>query len=114
MEFNPERKPGPPLVPERKEREEKTGKFTHPLKESIFQAWYKHYAKQTGISPNPDEVHHHYDYRSAFELGEGPNEEGHWPSKHKKATHPNRFIRTQTPRGVEVYDTATEKRYIED
>jgi len=95
-------------------RDEKTGKFRHPLKEGIFQAWYKYHAKNTGISPNPDELQHHYDYRAAFEKNQGPDATGHWPAEYRKATHPKRFIRTQTEHGIQVYDTATGRRYIEE
>jgi len=32
--------------------------------EKQFQFWYKHWAKKTGINPDPDDPKHYYDYRS--------------------------------------------------
>jgi len=68
----------------------------NPEQEDRFQEWYKIQAEKLGLNPNPDDPQHHYDYRSAFESGEGPDTGGHWPSKYKLPTHPNRFVFSET------------------
>ena len=64
--------------------------------ESAFQNWYSGIAGSTGLSPQPDDPEHHYDWRAAFRAGATPEpaDDGsyHWPSQFKKQTHPNRFI----------------------
>tara|TARA_R100000656_G_scaffold116198_1_gene88889 strand:+ start:262 stop:573 length:312 start_codon:yes stop_codon:yes gene_type:complete len=35
---------------------------------------------------------HYYDYMSAVEAGERPDEGGHWLSKYKHPLHPNRYV----------------------
>lgn len=114
MEWKPAKPPENFAPPTQPEIDPETGKFSHPLKESLFQAWYKHHAKTTGMSTNPDDIRHHYDFRKAFKADVSPNEHGHWDSRFKKASHPDRFLRTQTERGTEVHDTSTGKKYIEE
>lgn len=64
--------------------------------ESDFQKWYEDHAKSSGLSKNPDDPEHHYDWRAAFASGARPEpaDDGyyHWPSQFKKQTHPNRFV----------------------
>ena len=64
--------------------------------ESAFQDWYAKQAYENGLSPNPDDPEHQYDWRAAHNAGaEGQlAEDGykHWPSEFKRPDHPNRFI----------------------
>ncbi len=65
--------------------------------EEAFQSWYGGWAEETGISPNPDDPRHKYNYRAAFMEGAEPSlspEDGsyHWPSKYKTEDHPNRYV----------------------
>ena len=58
-----------------------------------FDDWYKNISKKYGLSENPDDFEHYYDYRAAHKAGvEGPDELGHWPYEFKHDLHPNRFI----------------------
>uniref|UniRef100_A0A6M3J2B6 Putative methyltransferase n=1 Tax=viral metagenome TaxID=1070528 RepID=A0A6M3J2B6_9ZZZZ len=61
--------------------------------DSEFNKWYGTIAKQTGLSPDPDDPRHHYNYRAAYSAGvQGPDTSGHWPSRFKSQDHPNRFV----------------------
>lgn len=60
--------------------------------ERQFRAWYAQQAARTGLSPDPDDPRHRYDYRAAFRAGAELDEQGHWPSQFKADDHPNRFI----------------------
>lgn len=65
--------------------------------EPAFQNWYKQWAERTGISPDPDEPEHRYDYRAAYRNNAQPTVDAsdgmyHWPSAHKHADHPNRYV----------------------
>jgi hypothetical protein len=65
--------------------------------EQKFQSWYSDWADKTGISPDPDDPRHKYDYRAAHIAGAEPkisSEDGlyHWPSEFKADDHPNRFV----------------------
>ena len=73
--------------------------------EAAFQAWYRQYAAQAGVSPNPDDPKHQYDYRGLYRAilsGEaeapGPQNDWHGDSRFKSDTHPNRFV--DTPEGL--------------
>jgi hypothetical protein len=68
-----------------------------PEQEGAFQNWYKGWAAHTGISPNPDDPEHYYDYRAAYRAGVSPTIDKtdglyHWPSQFKQLEHPNRFV----------------------
>jgi hypothetical protein len=65
-----------------------------PLAERMFQADYAKYAKQTGMSSNPDDPEHFYDYRALFQdTGKiSPDDSGHLPSKYKLEGHPNLVV----------------------
>lgn len=70
--------------------------FSAP-QERDFQDWYAGWAKTTGLSSDPDDPRHKYDYRSAYTAGAVPSvsEEDrayHWPSQFKSDDHPNRFV----------------------
>jgi FMN phosphatase YigB (HAD superfamily) len=65
--------------------------------EAEFRKWYADRASRTGISSDPDEPEHFYDYRAAHRDGAEPeisSEDGqyHWPSKYKADNHPNRYV----------------------
>ena len=61
--------------------------------EQAFQQWYGSIAKKHGLSPDPDDPRHFYDYRRAFTEGvRGPDESGHFPSKFKQEGHPNLVV----------------------
>lgn len=80
-----------------------------PEDEAKFKAWYLPLAKRTGIDTDPDNPDHHYDYRAAYKAGETPDAEGHWPSSHKTAGHPRRYM---SPDG-KTFSKAPEKGYTD-
>ena len=60
--------------------------------EAKFQDWYRRYAQQLGLSLNPDDPEHYYDWRAAWQAGATPDRSGHWPSQFKAPGHPNRYV----------------------
>tara|TARA_R100001443_G_scaffold1969_3_gene6790 strand:+ start:432 stop:728 length:297 start_codon:yes stop_codon:yes gene_type:complete len=60
--------------------------------EKDFLDWYSEIAEKTGISADPNDPRHYYDYRSAYKSGATTNKEGHLPSRFKHDLHPNRYI----------------------
>jgi len=60
--------------------------------EQRFQSWYKMWADQLGLAPNPDDPLHFYDYRAAYQSGAMPDASGHWPSQFKLSGHPRTII----------------------
>ena len=62
--------------------------------ETQFQKDYEQYASQWGISSNPDDPEHFYDYRGLWRKYGGiiPNKEGHLPSEFKLSGHPRMII----------------------
>jgi len=64
------------------------------VKEAVFQANYKKYAKEHKLDPNPDDPRHYYDYRGLYnEVGGLKSDKmGHLPSKFKKKGHPRMII----------------------
>jgi hypothetical protein len=60
--------------------------------EGQFRTWYAGHAKRLGLSPDPDEKEHHYDWRAAYRAGATPDSSGHWPSEFKQEGHPNLII----------------------
>lgn len=77
--------------------------------EKDFKRWYSVWAEKTGLSADPDDSRHKYDYRAAYRAKASParGEDGkwHWPSRFKAEDHPRRIIK-----GV---DTKTEKPVAE-
>jgi hypothetical protein len=74
--------------------------------ETAFQEWYKTWARILGLSPDPDDPRHYYDWRAAFRAGAEPDKAGHWPSMFKKEGHPNLVvddIDTRTGKPVRGY-----------
>jgi GH24 family phage-related lysozyme (muramidase) len=59
-----------------------------------FEAAYKAYAAEAGISSDPSDYRHFYDYRAAYDAGQLDNVDfdGHLPSKFKKAGHPRMYM----------------------
>jgi GH24 family phage-related lysozyme (muramidase) len=60
--------------------------------EQKFQQWYRQYATEWGLNPNPDDPRHQYDYRAAMRAGAKPDKKGHWPSKFKMKGHENLIV----------------------
>lgn len=57
-----------------------------------FDAFYQNWSQKSGISPDPDDPQHKYDYRAAYAAGARPKPGEHWPSEFKAQDHPNRFV----------------------
>ena len=57
-----------------------------------FEEFYKNWAERNGVSLDPDDPRHQYDYRGAYAAGFRPDEKGHWPSAFKGLGHPNRYV----------------------
>jgi len=66
--------------------------FDDPGMEQDFQNWYRSKAEPWKLNPDPDAPDQQYDYRAAYLAGDEPDDTGHWPSKHKFADHPNRYV----------------------
>lgn len=60
--------------------------------EPKFRRWYEGWSIMTGLSSDPDDRRHFYDYRKAYLSGAEPDSFGHWPSEFKHPGHPNRFV----------------------
>lgn len=63
-----------------------------PVYDPAFLAWYAPLARQFGLSPDPGDPLHFYDYRAAYLAGARPDRTGHWPSAHKRLGHPNLIV----------------------
>jgi hypothetical protein len=59
-----------------------------------FRNWYLPMAQRLGISPNPDDPEHHYDYRALYrDSGQQPDKAGdHFPSIYKTEGHPRAYL----------------------
>jgi hypothetical protein len=57
-----------------------------------FQNWYSGWATQLGLSPDPYDPRHLYDYEAAWKAGAEPDEQGHWPSEFKLVGHPTAVV----------------------
>src|SRR5919106_1404778 len=60
--------------------------------DAAFQEWYRGHAERLGLSTDPDDPQHAYDYRAAFRSGAQPDTAGHWPSEFKREGHPNLVV----------------------
>ncbi len=62
--------------------------------EENFRKAYQEMAARKGLSPDPDDPAHHYDYRALFKESGSlePDETGHFPSKYKTEGHPNLIV----------------------
>ena len=65
--------------------------------DSEFLDWYSERSTKTGISSDPYEREHYYDYKAAYKAGAEPayNEDlkkWKWPSEFKHDLHPDRYI----------------------
>ena len=74
------------------ETQDPLGESLASTDEASFQDWYKGQSGRLGLSPNPDDPLHYYDWRSAYRAGAQPNAEGHWPSQFKLPGHPNLIV----------------------
>lgn len=73
--------------------------------ESQFRSWYANQSQRFGLSPDPDDPLHYYDWRAAFRSGAEANTEGHWPSIFKREGHPNLVVGgLDTRTGLPTYD----------
>lgn len=78
-----------------------------PSKAEEFAQWYARQSKKHGISPDAYDPRHKYDYEAAYASGvRGTDAQGHWPSKFKDDTHPNRYVRQADG---SMLDTKTDK-----
>lgn len=59
-----------------------------PIEEQEFQKWYKSQAVVNGISLNPDDKEHYYDYRGFWKENRGKSNIGHFTDKYKIPGHP--------------------------
>ncbi|MBA7491705.1 hypothetical protein ES702_02253 [subsurface metagenome] len=66
-----------------------------PREEYRFRKDYKEMAVKKGLSSNPDDPLHYYDYRGLWkETGKlEPDETGHFPSKYKLKGHPDMYVK---------------------
>ena len=78
-----------------------------PDEEVKFKKDYSAYAEKTGVSPDPDDPLHYYDYRQLWKDAGGiyPDPEGHLPSKYKREGHPRMVVdgvntKTGEPEGL--------------
>ena len=77
-----------------------------PEEDVEFLDWYSGVAERSGISPDPDDPKHYYDYRSAYESGVSLNEKKKLPSEFKHDLHPDRYI---IGKDLEIYDSKYER-----
>jgi hypothetical protein len=74
-----------------------------------FRDWYGAVSNKLGISPDPDDPEHHYDYRAfydAMKRGEAISPDqpgGHFPSTYKTEGHPRTYL--DDPTTGKVFDT---------
>ena len=80
-----------------------SGRGFNPTLEAFFQSWFRKHAAAAGLSQDPDEPEHEYDYRHAFLAGAEPGADQHWPSAYKTDSHPNRYIEEDN-----LWDSKTE------
>jgi hypothetical protein len=78
-----------------------------------FAAWYAALAQATGVSPDPDDPLHQYNYRQAFVGGAEPDENLHMPSIYKRPGHPNRFVDGEDTMKQEGSVSAKAKKHLE-
>ena len=81
------------------------GKPSTGWNEEEFRRWYSEKAGKLGLSPDPDDPEHFYDYRAAFRAGASQDASGHWPSQFKLPGHPREIvggINTRTGRPPEI------------
>lgn len=78
----------------KKEEEEKE---IEKFNEIEFQRTYKEMATKMGLSLDPNDPKHFYDYRALYrETGKlEPDETGHFPSKYKLPGHPRKILTTE-------------------
>lgn len=60
--------------------------------EYLFKRWYGDISGEMGLSANPDDPLHYYDWRAAWKAGASPGKGRHWPSEFKLEGHPREVI----------------------
>ncbi len=86
----------------------------NPEEESQFQREYSIYAKNTGMSKNPDDPEHYYDYRGAWKGGAKLNKiksGEHMDSRFKLEGHPRTYVDPRTDKGSAQKSKGYEKTY---
>lgn len=63
-----------------------------PFDEMNFRKWYSQNVASRGLSPNPDDPEHLYDYRAAWKSGASADPSGHMSSQFKQIGHPRYFL----------------------
>ena len=63
-----------------------------PEEDVEFLDWYLNIAERSGISSDPSDPKHYYNYRAAYEAGADLDREKHLPSEFKHDLHPDRYI----------------------
>jgi len=78
-----------------------------------FQKIYKEMATKKGLSLNPDDPLHYYDYRALYkETGKlEPDETGHFPSKYKLEGHPNMIVESINTKTGKPVEKEEEKKF---
>lgn len=73
--------------------------------EPSFRRWYATVARTHGLSPDPDDPQHFYDWRAAWRAGATADAERHWPSRFKQPGHPDLYV--EGPQGIMDSRTST-------
>lgn len=82
--------------------------------EARFKNDYATYAKNTGMSANPDDVEHYYDYRGAWKSGVDLTKvkpEDHLSSQFKLEGHPRTYVDPKTGKGSKQQVEGYKKTY---
>jgi hypothetical protein len=85
-----------------------------PDEEKKFQEDYAKYAKNTGMSRNPDDKEHYYDYRGAWKNGAdltGADVGSHLDSRYKLPGHPRTYVNPKTDEGSPTPKKGFNKTY---
>jgi hypothetical protein len=85
-----------------------------PEEEKKFQGDYAKYSKNTGMSANPDDKEHYYDYRGAWKSGidlTSKDVGDHLDSQHKLPGHPRTYVNPKTDEGSTTPKEGYDKTY---
>ena len=87
-----------------------------PLEEKEFLKEYSKYSKLTGMSPNPDDPEHYYDYRGLWKdtgtILYNLDKDQHLPSKYKTLGHPNKYIQGTDTTKEKYADGGKTDKYV--
>tara|TARA_R100001594_G_scaffold11660_2_gene26116 strand:+ start:959 stop:1300 length:342 start_codon:yes stop_codon:yes gene_type:complete len=78
-----------------------------PHRDQDFLEWYADIAKRSGVSSDPSDPRHYYDYKAAYEAGVDLDDAKHMPSEFKHDLHPDRYI---IGKDLEIYDSKYNKK----